>query len=100
LGEHDALTASARSIPSLVLLRFKPFNESAIADNNPALQLADGTVAVFTDQFDVLTAADLASVAAAGDNIDRATTCSARTAVTCRNRLGRVLLSGRAQPIV
>ena len=99
-GEYDVLTGSSGSTPSVVRIRFEPFAQSVIADNDPALQLSDGTVALFTDQFDVLPAAKLASVSAAGDDIDRATIGSARTAVTFRNRLGNVLLSGRAQPKV
>lgn len=61
-GFYDVLTSESGDVPSRVRVRFRPFGEDLEADYEPALIFTDGSVALFTNQFDLM---PLASAAAA-----------------------------------
>lgn len=92
-GWYDVLVAEGGNVPARVRIRFTPSTLDLEADYDPALVFSNGSVALFTDQFD---ATPLASAAAAAKlpvelrNIDIA----GPTRVTFRDRNGKVLHAG------
>ena len=63
-GRYDVLVAAdGGPVPARVRVRFTPFAGDLIADYDPALVFTDGSVALYSEQFDAF---PLASAAAAG----------------------------------
>lgn len=64
-GHHDVLAAAPGAlVPPVVHVRFTPFPGRVVADYDPAITFSDGSVALYSEQFD---AAPIPSAAAADE---------------------------------
>jgi hypothetical protein len=69
-GWHDVLVSEdGGPVPRNVRIRFEPFSGDLLAAYDPALKFTDGSVALYTDQFDMRPLADAAAAAAAADDL-------------------------------
>jgi hypothetical protein len=93
-GLYDLLVADdGAPVPRRVRVRFQPFAGSVEGSYDPSLVFTDGSVALFSEQFDTFPVASAAAVAAFG--ADLAGAPESRTRVTFRDARGRVLHAGR-----
>lgn len=101
-GHYDVLVpARGRRVPERVRVRFTPFTGDLIADYDPALAFTDGSVALFSGQFEAF---PLDSAAAAGRlpiDLSGAGAPASPTRVTFSDAAGQVLHAGqRYQAVV
>jgi hypothetical protein len=95
LGNYDALVARAGAVPARVRLRFTPYREDIEAGYDPALAFADGSVALYADQFTMVSFRS-AAAARAADGAERGLGDRSRpTRMTFVDRAGPVLAHGR-----
>lgn len=95
LGHYDALVAAHGTIPAHVRLRFKPFLEDIEAGYDPALQFADGSVALYGDQFRILPLRSEAAARAADEDDSRLPSEGQPTRMTFVDRARPVLAHGQ-----
>lgn len=101
-GHYDVLVpARGRRVPERVRIRFTPFTGDLIADYDPALAFTDGSVALFSGQFEAF---PLDSAAAAGRlpiDLSGVAVPASPTRVTFSDATGQVLHAGqRYQAVV
>ena len=95
-GRYDVLVAeNGRPVPRRVRIRFTPFAQDLIAAYDPALVFTDGSVALYTQQFDPFPVASTAIAAALPIDLADAQVEQVPTRVRFRDRRGRVLHMGR-----
>jgi hypothetical protein len=94
-GFYDALVAAdGGAVPAQVRIRFTPFGERVAGDYDPALLFTDGSVALYTEQFDAFPVADEAAVARIPATLGATDIPYSATRVTLRDTGGRLLYAG------
>lgn len=99
-GWHDVLVSGSGPVPRKVKIGFTPFPGDLLADYDPALIFTDGSVALFSEHFNVfpltsVSAADALPMDLTGIEIEEAP-----TTVTFRDSRGTVLHSaGRSKQV-
>lgn len=100
-GHYDVLVAGRGGrVPERVRVRFTPFTGDLIADYDPALAFTDGSVALYSGQFEAF---PLASAEAAGRlpvDLSGAGAPASPTRVTFRDSGGQVLHAGQRHAAV
>ncbi|MBX3561058.1 MAG: hypothetical protein KF780_04510 [Sphingomonas sp.] len=94
-GWYDMLVAERGAVPARVRIRFTPFSGDLIADYEPALIFTDGSVAVFTEQFEAMPVASAAAAARLPIDLNAANLPESPTRIRLRDRNGHVLHAGR-----
>jgi hypothetical protein len=94
-GYYDALVAAdGGAVPARVRIRFTPFGERVAGDYDPALLFTDGSVALYTEQFDAFPVADAAVVARLPATLGASDIPYSATRVTFRDTGGQLLHTG------
>lgn len=99
-GHYDVLVAAAGSVPERVRIRFTPFRERVAGDYDPALVFTDGSVALYSEQFDAFPTDDIARIERLPADLATADVRYSATRATFRDARGRVLYGGRRLPSV
>ena len=95
IGDYDALvSAGGQPLPDEVRLAFTPFTDDIEAGYDAALGFSDGSVALYSDQFQLLPMASVAAARAAPKNDDELRDDGPPTRVTMKDRAGPVLAFG------
>lgn len=95
-GRYDVLVAQdGGMVPRNVRIRFTPFAQGLLADYDPALLLTDGTVALFTEQFNLFPMTSVAAVEALPVDLNGTGFASPRTRIRFRDQRGTMLYRGR-----
>jgi hypothetical protein len=94
-GRYDVLTAVQGELPRRVSLRFLPVAESLRADYAPALKFSDGSVALYTGQFDCFPMDTLAAVGRLPTDLNNHPRPAADVRFVFRDLGGPVLLEGK-----
>lgn len=101
IGDYDVLrSVDGRPVPRRVRIAMTPRAGDLEADYDPALMFSDGTVALFSEQFDVI---PLASAAAARDlprDLNGVDVPGGPARVSWRDTAGPVLFKGERRPAV
>jgi hypothetical protein len=84
-------------VPRKVRIRFTPFREPLQAAYEPARMFTDGSVALYTDQFEVAPLATLAQADAMSVDLNGVSLAGGPERVTFRDQAGPVLLRGERQ---
>lgn len=92
-GWFDVLEAERGAVPPVVRVRFKPYAKALASSYDPALAFTDGSIALFAGQFSLFPIAS----AQAAEQLPLHGATPTRTAITFRDRRGRVLHEGRRQ---
>ena len=100
-GHYDVLVAARGRVPDQVRIRFTPFTGDLIADYDPALAFTDGSVALFSGQFEAFPLRSPAAAAALPIDLSGAGAPASPTRVTFSDAAGQVLHAGqRYQAVV
>lgn len=100
-GRYDVLVATnGGDVPRRVRVRFTPFTRDLIADYDPALVFTDGSVALYSEQFDAFPYESAAAAARLPIDLAATDVPLSRTRATFRDDNGRVLHAGRRVPSV
>jgi hypothetical protein len=95
-GFYDALVAADGGLlPDRIRIRFTPFPDRVAGDYDPALVFTDGSVALYSEQFDAFPAANVAMVERLPADISSADIVYSATRVTFRDAAGPILYGGR-----
>jgi hypothetical protein len=94
LGNYDALVAASDVVPKRVRLRFTPYLEDIDGGYDPALALADGSVALYTEQFKLVPMKSVAAVRRVPADDDALPGIDQPTRATFVDRAGPVLFHG------
>ena len=95
-GRYDVLAGeNGAQVPPEVRLRFRPFAHDLLADSAPALAFSNGSVALFSRQFDLFALPDAAVAASLPPDLSNATIPFTRTRATFRDEAGPILYAGR-----
>lgn len=95
-GHYDVLAgANGRPLPERVRIRFAPFPGDLIADYDPALLFSDGSVALYSEQFDAFPLRSPTRAARLPIDLGDAGIAIDPTRVTFRDSGGAVLHAGR-----
>jgi hypothetical protein len=97
MGNFDALVAAKGPMPRRVKLRFSPFLEDIEAGYDPALAFADGSVALYADQFKVVPMKSPAALKAAPPDDDKLPASIHPTVMTFADKAGPVLVHGKRE---
>jgi hypothetical protein len=99
-GFYDVLVAADGGLlPARIRIRFTPFRERVAGDYDPALVFTDGSVALYSEQFDAFPADDPAAVARLPADLSTAPISYSETRVTFRDEAGPILYAGRRVPL-
>jgi hypothetical protein len=94
-GYYDALVADrGLTVPTHVRIRFTPFAGKLLADYEPALAFTDGSIALFSDQFDVFPVGAVAQVAKLPLDLGTTEIVGGDTRVTFRDQGALVMARG------
>jgi hypothetical protein len=94
-GRYDVLrTADGSPVPRRVRLRMRPRPGDLEADYDPALMFTDGTVALYSEQFDLSPLSSIEQALALPADLNGVTLPGGPAAVTWRDRAGPVLFKG------
>ncbi len=94
-GWYDVLeAANGGPVPPRVRVRFTPFAGDLLAEYDPALAFTDGSVALYSDQFDAFPAASAEAAARLPIDLNTIADDVSATRATFRDRRGRVLHAG------
>lgn len=94
-GHYDALIASdGRRVPPVVRIRFTPFGRRVQGDYDPSLVFSDGTVALYSEQFDAFPIADAGRIASLPTPLATARIPYSATRISLRDAAGPVLFNG------
>ena len=94
-GWHDVLVSEdGGPVPRRVRVRFEPFSGDLLAAYDPALRFTDGSVALYTDQFDVRPLADAAAADALPMDLNGVELEGGPVRALFRDRAGPVLVNG------
>lgn len=99
-GFYDVLVADRGAVPERVRIRFAPFPDRVANAYDPALVFSDGTVALYTEQFDAFPVADPARIDRLPADLTAANIPYSATRVTFRDTAGPLLYEGRRQSLV
>ena len=99
-GFYDVLTSDGDAVPASVRIRFRPFGEDLEASYEPALIFTDGSVALFTNQFDMIPLGSAAAAASLPIDLGEHPPSGSPAQVTFRDRNGEVLYAGERHPSV
>ena len=99
-GHYDVLVAAAGTVPERVRIRFTPFRERVAGDYDPALVFSDGSVALYSEQFDAFPTDDIAGIERMPADIAAADIRYSATRASFRDARGRVLYGGRRRSSV
>lgn len=95
-GYYDVLVgAGGRTVPRSVRVRFTPFSGDLLGDYDPALVFTDGSVALYSEQFDAVPLASVEAAARLPIDLSTADLPFSRTRVSFRDGAGPVLHAGR-----
>jgi hypothetical protein len=95
-GRYDVLVAAnGGDVPRRVRVRFMPFSRDLIADYDPALVFTDGSVALYSEQFDAFPYESASAAARLPIDLAATDVPLSRTRATFRDAGGRVLHAGR-----
>lgn len=95
LGDYDALVSeSGRSLPGRVGLAFRPFTDDIEAGYDAALRFSDGSVALYSDQFQLVPMASADAARAAPKDDGELPVEGPPTRVTMKDQAGPVLAFG------
>lgn len=95
VGDYDALVSeSGKPLPSAVRIGFTPFTDDIEAGYDAALGFSDGSVALYSDQFQLVPMVSTAAARAAPKNDDELRVEGPPTRVTVKDRAGPVLAFG------
>lgn len=95
LGSRDVLrTIDGGPLPSEIILSISPAPARVAASYDPALVLSDGSVALFSGQFDVFPVESLDAARDMPEDLNGLDLGAAPTMVTWRDRAGPVLFKG------
>ena len=95
-GRYDVIaTTDGRPVPPRVRISLAPFGRGLAGDYDPALIFTDGSVALYTEQFDVFPVASVAAAAALPADLGESEVAAVATRATFRDRGGTVRLAGR-----
>ena len=97
LGNYDALVAAKGAVPTHVRLSFTPYLEDIEGGYDPALALADGSVALYAEQFKLIPmkSAEAARKVPADD--EQLPGIDQPTRLTFQDRSGPVLIHGQRE---
>lgn len=97
-GWHEVLFAEdGGTVPRKVRVRFTPFTQDLQAAYEPARLFTDGSVALYTDQFEVAPLATLAEADSIPMDLNAVSLAGGPERVTFRDQAGPVLLHGERQ---
>jgi hypothetical protein len=100
-GRYDVLSAAdGGPVPSKVKIRFRPFSQDVLGQYQPALAMTDGSVALFSEQFDAFPFASAEAAARLPAELNDAALPDSVTRTTFRDSAGPVLYAGRRLPSV
>lgn len=95
-GYYDVLVpAGGRSVPQSVRVRFTPFSGDLLGAYDPALVFTDGSVALYSEQFDAVPLASPEAAARLPIDLSTADLPFSRTRVTFQDTNGSVLNAGQ-----
>lgn len=98
VGHYDALVSAKGPLPAHVTLRFTPFVQDIEAGYDAALALADGTVALYADQFKIVPIRSVAELAKVPDDDEQLPAVEQPTRMTFVDASGPVLVHGQREP--
>jgi hypothetical protein len=93
-GFYDVLTSGNGAVPPTVRVRFRPFGQDLEADYEPALIFTDGSVALFTNQFDMMPLASASAAEKLPLDLGEHPPTGAPAEVTFRDEAGPLLHAG------
>ena len=99
-GFYDVLTGEKGSVPRSIRVRFRPFGEDLEADYEPALIFTDGSVALFTNQFDIMPLESASAAETLPLDLGEHPPTGQPAAVTFRDIAGPLLHAGERKPSV
>ncbi len=95
-GRYDLLVAAdGGPMPRRVRIRFRPYGGTVATSYDPALIFSDGSVALFSEQFDAFPLSSADAAGALPADLNRAGVPDSRTRVRFREAGGAVLHAGR-----
>jgi hypothetical protein len=95
-GHYDVLVAgNGGRVPAQVRVRIAPFTGDLIADYDPALVLTDGSVALYSGQFEAFPLDSAAAAAQLPIDLSGSGAPASPTRVTFRDSAGQLLHSGQ-----
>jgi hypothetical protein len=97
VGNYDALVSAKGPLPARVKIAFTPYLEDIEAGYDPALAFADGSVALYADQFKLVPLPSLAALRNAGPDDDELPASAQPTHMSFIDRAGPVLVRGERQ---
>lgn len=100
-GHYDLLTTTdGRRLPEWVRIRFAPFEDHLLADYDPALVFTDGSVALFSEQFDAFPVRSARRAERLPIDLSGTRAAETATRVTFRDLGGAVLAAGERVPSI
>ena len=94
-GWHDVLLAEGGApVPRRVRIRFEPFSGNLLAAYDPALTFTDGSVALYSDQFDIRPLANAADADALPMDLNGVELDGEVVRALFRDQAGPVLMNG------
>jgi hypothetical protein len=95
-GAYDLLVAAGGGpVPRNVRIRFRPATDDLVAAYDPALVFTDGSVALYSEQFDLFPYASASAAERLPIDLARSRVNRSRTRVTFRDSAGPVFHAGR-----
>jgi hypothetical protein len=98
VGNYDALVSAKGPLPARVKIAFTPYLEDIEAGYDPALAFADGSVALYADQFKLVPLRSIAELRKLPADDDQLPAVDQPTHMTFVDRSGPVLVHGRREP--
>ncbi|MGN6154155.1 MAG: hypothetical protein ACTHN4_00250 [Sphingomicrobium sp.] len=97
VGNYDALVSARGPLPPRVKIAFTPYLDDIEAGYDPALAFADGSVALYADQFKLVPIRSLAELRKIGPDGDELPASAQPTHMTFVDRAGPVLVHGQRE---
>jgi hypothetical protein len=94
-GGHDVLRAERGELPTRVSMTFRPMTKNLRADYTPALAFSDGSVALYTGQFDCFPMDSMSAVAKLPGDLNNVRHPAAERRFVFRDAAGPLLFEGR-----
>lgn len=95
-GNYDVLvSATGKNVPRKVRIRFAPFARVLLGEYDPALSFTDGSVALYSKQFDAFPYDDVAAIGRLPMDLNGVSQTDAITQVRMADRAGQLLYKGR-----
>jgi hypothetical protein len=99
VGPCDVLRAKGGgTVPRQVRIAMRPFSDNLVAANNPTLVFSNGTVALYSRQFDVVALPSMDAARALPADLNGLSLDEPPMRVSYLDRAGPVLAEGRRQP--